>query len=134
MRLIFAAFLLMVSSFIHGQTAPPKLYAVIFDVTVNSAGRLQTLKIAKVIDPSTHTTDAVNVPGPGQLRERRQSALDQDQLRPRSDALQHLVVLRPRPAESRGRRSEIGPAVASTDLDGRDGPSGYPAKSGTSSH
>ena len=58
MRLIYAALLLMVSGFAHSQSAPPKLYAVIFDVTVNS------LKVAKVIDPSTHTTNAVNVPVP----------------------------------------------------------------------
>ena len=64
MRLIYAAFLLMVSSFIHAQTASPKLYAVIFDVTVNSAGKVKTLKVAKVIDPITHTTDAVNVTVP----------------------------------------------------------------------
>jgi hypothetical protein len=67
MRLLYAAFLLMVSSFIHAQSASPnpsKLYAVIFDVTVNSAGKVQTLEVAKVIDPSTHSTDAVNVAVP----------------------------------------------------------------------
>ncbi len=64
MRLIYAAFLLIVSSFAHSQSAPPKLYAVIFDVTVNSAGRVETIKVAKVIDPSTHTTNAVNVAVP----------------------------------------------------------------------
>lgn len=48
----------------HSQAAPPKLYAVIFDVTVNSTGKVETLKVAKVIDPGTHTTDAVNVPVP----------------------------------------------------------------------
>jgi hypothetical protein len=64
MRLIHAAFLLMVSCFAHSQSAPPKLYAVIFDVTVNSTGKVETLKVAKVIDPGTHTTDAVNVPVP----------------------------------------------------------------------
>jgi hypothetical protein len=64
MRLIYAAFLLLVAGSIHAQSPPPnpgKLYAVIFDVTVNSAGKVETLKVAKVIDPSTHTTDAVNV-------------------------------------------------------------------------
>ena len=68
MRLMYAVFLLMVSGFIHAQSASPnpgKLYAVIFDVTVNSAGALETLKVAKVIDPSTHSTDAVNVEIPG---------------------------------------------------------------------
>ena len=67
MRLICATFLLMVSGLIYAQSAPPnpgKLYAVIFDVTVNAAGNLETLKVAKVIDPSTHSTDAVNVAVP----------------------------------------------------------------------
>jgi hypothetical protein len=64
MRFLYAAFLLMVLSVAHAQSAPPRLYAVIFDVTVNSAGMLQTLKVAKVIDPSTHTTDAVKVAAP----------------------------------------------------------------------
>ena len=61
MRFIYAAFLLVVSGFAHSQSAPPKLYAVIFDVTVNSTGKVESLKVAKVIDPSTHPTDAVNV-------------------------------------------------------------------------
>jgi hypothetical protein len=67
MRLIYAAFLLIVSGSIHAQSASPnpgKLYAVIFDVTVNSAGMVETLKVAKVIDPNTHSTDAVNVAVP----------------------------------------------------------------------
>lgn len=67
MRLIFAALLLVLSGFVHAQSAPPspaKLYAVIFEVTVDSAGKVQTLKVAKVIDPATHTTDAVKVPVP----------------------------------------------------------------------
>jgi hypothetical protein len=38
--------------------------AAIFDVTVNSAGIVQTLKVAKVIDPDTHSTDTVNVAVP----------------------------------------------------------------------
>ena len=60
----YAAFLLMLSNLVHAQSAPPKLYAVIFDVTVNPAGKVETLKVAKVIDPSTHTTHAVNVAVP----------------------------------------------------------------------
>ena len=67
MRLLYAALLLMISSFAYAQYAPPnpgKLYAVIFDVTVNSAGKVETLKVAKVIDPSTHSTDSVNVAVP----------------------------------------------------------------------
>jgi hypothetical protein len=64
MRLIYAAILLMVSCFAHSQSAPPKLYAVIFDVTVNATGKVESLKVAKVIDPSTHRTDGVNVAVP----------------------------------------------------------------------
>lgn len=67
MRLIYAALLLMVSGFSHAQSASPntgKLYAVIFDVTVNSAGKVEALKVAKVIDPSTHSADAVSVAVP----------------------------------------------------------------------
>ena len=40
-----------------------------------------------------------------------ESAFDQDQLRPRPNALQYLVVLRPSPPELCGHRSRIGPAV-----------------------
>lgn len=61
MRFLYTAFLLTALAVAHAQSAPPKLYAVIFDVTVNSAGKLETLKVAKVIDPSTHSTDAVKV-------------------------------------------------------------------------
>jgi hypothetical protein len=67
MRLFYAVLLLMVSGFAHSQSAVPspgKLYAVIFDVTVNAAGKVETLKVAKVIDPSTHSTDAVKVAVP----------------------------------------------------------------------
>jgi hypothetical protein len=64
MRFLYAAFLLMVLGVVHAQSAPPKLYAVIFDVAVNPAGKVETLKVAKVIDPSTHTTNAVNVAVP----------------------------------------------------------------------
>jgi hypothetical protein len=65
MRLIYASFLLMLSGVVHAQSAPPELYAVIFDVTVHSAGKVESLEVAKVIDPSTHTTNAVNVAVPG---------------------------------------------------------------------
>lgn len=67
MRPIYVTLLLLAFGIAHAQSAPPnpaKLYAVIFDVTVDSAGKVQTLKVAKVIDPSTHTTDAVNVAVP----------------------------------------------------------------------
>lgn len=42
------------------------LYAVIFDVTVSSAGKVESLQVAKVIDPATHSTDAVAVPVPAE--------------------------------------------------------------------
>jgi hypothetical protein len=41
-----------------------KLYAVIFDVTVDSAGKIDSLKVAKVIDPGTRSTEAVAVAVP----------------------------------------------------------------------
>jgi hypothetical protein len=41
-----------------------KLYAVIFDVSVDSKGIITTFKVAKVIDPGSGTTDAVNIPVP----------------------------------------------------------------------
>jgi hypothetical protein len=57
----------MIAGVVHAQSASPnpgKLYAVIFDVTVNAAGKVETLKVVKVIDPSTHSTDAVKVAVP----------------------------------------------------------------------
>jgi hypothetical protein len=64
---MYAAILLVVSGFASARSAPPnpgKIYAVIFDVAVNPAGKVDTLKVAKVIDPSTHSMDAVIVAGP----------------------------------------------------------------------
>jgi len=110
MRLLYAALFLMISSFAYAQSASPnpaKLYAVIFDVTVNSAGKVETLKVAKVIDPSTHSTDAVNAAVPDSYLSAAKALFDQDQLRPRSNALQHVVILRPGASESRGHRSAI---------------------------
>jgi hypothetical protein len=52
MRLIYAALFLMVSGFAHSQSAPPKLYAVIFDVTVNSTGKVKSPNRAD-IDPES---------------------------------------------------------------------------------
>jgi hypothetical protein len=56
MRLSYAAFLVVAAGIAHAQSTPPnpaKLYAVIFDVTVNAAGQVQTLKVANVIDPES---------------------------------------------------------------------------------
>lgn len=44
-----------------------KIYGVIFEATVNSAGKIETLQVSKVIDPSTHSTDAVSVPVPAEF-------------------------------------------------------------------
>ncbi|MDR2690324.1 MAG: hypothetical protein LBB76_11290 [Azoarcus sp.] len=38
-----------------------KLYAVIFQVTVDSAGKVEDLEIAKVIDPASGSADAVDI-------------------------------------------------------------------------
>jgi hypothetical protein len=67
MRLIYAALLLMFFGVVQAQSAPPnpgKLYAIIFDITVISAGKVESIKVAKVIHPSTRSTDAMNVPVP----------------------------------------------------------------------
>jgi hypothetical protein len=52
---------------IQGESAAQatgKLYAVIFEATVDAGGKLRSLQVAKVIDPSTGTTDAVQVAVP----------------------------------------------------------------------
>jgi hypothetical protein len=59
--------LLFVSSFALAQSSAHvsgKLYAVVFQVSVNSSGKVEALKIAKVIDPSSGTTNPVYVPVP----------------------------------------------------------------------
>jgi len=66
-RTIAAALLLLVSSFALAQSpafTPGKLYAVVFQVSVNSSGKVEALKVAKVIDPSSGTTNPVDVPVP----------------------------------------------------------------------
>ncbi len=42
-----------------------KLYAVVFEVTVTPDGKIATLKVSKVIDPTSRSTDAVAVDVPG---------------------------------------------------------------------
>jgi hypothetical protein len=67
MRLVTALCLAIFTGLIQAQTLSPnpvKLYAVIFDVTVTSAGVVENLAIAKVIDPSSGTTNAVEVAVP----------------------------------------------------------------------
>jgi hypothetical protein len=43
-----------------------KLYAVIFDVTLDSAGKVKSLQVARVIDPGTHSTEPVQIPVPAE--------------------------------------------------------------------
>jgi hypothetical protein len=64
---IVLAFLL-VAGFQRETLAQPvsKLYAVIFEVTVSSSGKFESLEVAKVIDPATRSTDADAVPVPAE--------------------------------------------------------------------
>lgn len=67
MRHLFAiVFFLLASTTLAQSPAPAaiKLYAVVFEATVNPAGKIDTLKVSKVIDPSSGTTDAVEVEVP----------------------------------------------------------------------
>jgi hypothetical protein len=67
MRLITALCFLAFTGLLQAQSLTPnlgKLYAVIFDVKVTSAGVVDKLTVAKVIDPSTGTTNAVEVAVP----------------------------------------------------------------------
>jgi hypothetical protein len=62
LSLIFATFL--ASEPLAAPTVSTTLYAVVFEVTVNSSGKLNSLKISKVIDPRTGSTDAIDLPVP----------------------------------------------------------------------
>jgi hypothetical protein len=67
MRFIAALVLSVITGTLQAQSLSPnagKLYAVIFDVTVDSAGVVETLKVAKVIDPSSGSTNSVDVAVP----------------------------------------------------------------------
>ena len=60
-----ALFLFVVMSQAQSQSVDvAKIYAVVFDVTVDSSGKLNSLKVVKVIYPSSGTTDAVHVAVP----------------------------------------------------------------------
>lgn len=66
-RLLSTIALLLFSIVALAQDGAPseqKLYAVIFDVAVDSSGKVDTLSVVKVIDPATGTTDAVDVEVP----------------------------------------------------------------------
>jgi hypothetical protein len=67
MRIAGFCVCLLFSLLLHAQSpalGTGKLYAVIFDVTVDSLGAVTDLRVAKVIDPSTRSTDAVKVDVP----------------------------------------------------------------------
>lgn len=61
MRTLIAATLLTLAFTVEAQLLSSKLYAVIFDVTTDASGKIDTLKISKVIDPTSGTTDPVDV-------------------------------------------------------------------------
>lgn len=71
MRIIVALVLGLVLTAGLQREAPAqalaKIYAVIFEATVNAAGKIETLQVSKVIDTSTHSTDAVPVPVPAEF-------------------------------------------------------------------
>ncbi|MFZ2449320.1 MAG: hypothetical protein WAW36_02225 [Methylovulum miyakonense] len=46
------------------NASPGKLYAVIFEITVDSSGKMASLKISKVTDPATGTTTPVSITVP----------------------------------------------------------------------
>ncbi|MCX7515410.1 hypothetical protein [Frateuria sp. STR12] len=67
MRLLIATVFLLFAGSALAQlspSTPTKLYAVVFQATVNASGKIDTLKVSKVLDPSSGTTDAVDVPVP----------------------------------------------------------------------
>lgn len=67
MRHLFAIVFFLLAGTALAQSssvAATKLYAVVFAATVNPAGKIDSLKVSKVIDPSSGTTDAVAVAVP----------------------------------------------------------------------
>lgn len=66
-RYLVSAILLVASTAALAQSpisATAKLYAVVFQVTVNASGKVDTLKVEKVIEPSSGNTNPVNVAVP----------------------------------------------------------------------
>jgi hypothetical protein len=63
MRIILALSILLISTLYVETNASdvPKLYAVIFDITVNPSGKVASLKISKVIDPKISATEPVDI-------------------------------------------------------------------------
>lgn len=64
-RTLSTIFSILLASAAFAQSpGATKLYAVIFEVTVDAAGKVNSLKISKVIDPNTGSTDAIDLPVP----------------------------------------------------------------------
>jgi len=64
MRWIFALIITLLSSsttFADPNVATPHLYGVVFEVTTDPAGKVDTLKVSKVMDPATGTTDPISL-------------------------------------------------------------------------
>lgn len=64
MRYLTIVMFLLVSTIAPGQSpasTTAKIYAVVFQVTVNSSGKVDTLRVAKVLDPSSGDTHSVDV-------------------------------------------------------------------------
>ena len=60
--LLFSAFAFALA---QDATSPgQKLYGVIFDVAIDASGKVESLAVAKVIDPTSGTTDPVDVEVP----------------------------------------------------------------------
>lgn len=67
MRSLIATMFFLLASTAWAQSsglAATKLYAVVFQATVNSMGKIDSLTVSKVIDPSSGTTNAVDVAVP----------------------------------------------------------------------
>jgi len=58
---VLMATLLAVTRLWAGEPAPAKLYAVIFGVVVDENGQLVSLRVDKVIDPRSGSTNAVEI-------------------------------------------------------------------------
>jgi hypothetical protein len=67
MRLLVVtmAFLLVSTAWAQAPSlVSTKVYAVIFQATVNSNGKIDTIEVSKVVDPSSGTTNAVDIAVP----------------------------------------------------------------------
>lgn len=67
MRLLITTVFLLFAGSALAQLLPPtpsKLYAVVLHATVDTSGKIETLNVSKVLDPSSGTTNPVDVPIP----------------------------------------------------------------------